>query len=490
MAYLLTLFSGILTGLAMPGNLFSFLIWGSLIFYLKNMTFSEKTHQRFFHTLIFSFSMLATTLWWQIPVLSKNIPEVIGGYSAVLGYLAFFGMILLLTLPYFLIWLMSELYNRKWRKYNYVQLVLFYSFAFTAAEILKQYGDLAFTGGSLGYALYDHIGILQLASFGGYLFLSFIIVLVNSVVAFSKDKDTLKKLFICVSLVYAINFSFERFIPQNTEGEDFSLTAIQLNIPQEIKYQSGIWNQYALFSDLLSDSKNYPGDLVILPESAFIQDIKDTEISNMLKLNIKNVGKSVIMGYPTVTETDAYNTAYLYNENGEITDSYNKVKLTPFAEFLPYNVIFGKMSMFRLIRYYTPGKNYNIFNVKGVPVGTQICFETYFPEVSSELTANGAGFLLAITNDGWFNTNTGLKQHFTQAVFRAVENRRDFVQVSNTGITAHIDRYGRIAEKFDTGKNYADNFNVKLNTEKTVYNSTKTLFQIAVFIITLLLAVI
>ncbi|PWJ87557.1 apolipoprotein N-acyltransferase [Oceanotoga teriensis] len=491
MSYLLSLLSGILTGLSMPGNLFSFLVFFSLIFYLKNMADSKKTYERFLHTIIYSFSMLFTTFWWQIPVLTKNIPQVLNGYSSFIGFIGFIGMILLLVLPYLLIWLLSEMYhNRKYRKENYWSLVLFYSFAYTAAEGLKTIGDFAFTGGSLGYALYDHIGILQIASIFGYLGISFIIVFINSLIAFDKSRNWIIKIPIILSMIYVVNFSIERFLPMFNDEDSFKVTAIQMNVPQNIKYNSNKWNSYMMFSDILKETQEFDTDLVILPESAFLEDIRDTEINLALKVNISSVNKPVIMGYPRMSLDKNYNTAWLYDSEGNISDYYDKVKLVPFAEFLPYKFIFDNFNAFNLIRYYETGKEYNVFDVSNTKIGTQICFETYFPEVSNELTKNGAQFLLSITNDGWFDNNTALKQHFSQIIFRAVENRKEFLQVSNTGLTGKVDKYGRITDLYKPHEEKMDNFEVFKNDDITIYIKIRNILKIILFILALLFAII
>ena len=61
--------------------------------------------------------------------------------------------------------------------------------AFTSAEILREFGDLAFTGGNLAYALYDHTGLIQLVSIIGPMGITFIIVFVNSLIAFDKTRN-------------------------------------------------------------------------------------------------------------------------------------------------------------------------------------------------------------------------------------------------------------------------------------------------------------
>jgi hypothetical protein len=52
--------------------------------------------------------------------------------------------------------------------------------------------------------------------------------------------------------------------------------------------------------------------------------------------------------------------------------------------------------------------------------------------------------LVNLTNDAWFGKSSAAYQHFSMAVFRAVENRRSLVRCANTGISGFVDPAGRI----------------------------------------------
>jgi apolipoprotein N-acyltransferase len=73
-----------------------------------------------------------------------------------------------------------------------------------------------------------------------------------------------------------------------------------------------------------------------------------------------------------------------------------------------------------------------------------ICYEVIFPELARECVANNAGLLVNITNDAWFGNTGAPYQHFSMAVFRAVENRRSLIRSANTGISGFIDPAGKL----------------------------------------------
>ena len=80
-------------------------------------------------------------------------------------------------------------------------------------------------------------------------------------------------------------------------------------------------------------------------------------------------------------------------------------------------------------------------------LGVQICFEIIFPELSRAMVQNGANLLVNITNDAWFGRTSAPYQHFSMAVFRAVENKRSLIRSANTGFSGFVDPVGRIISK-------------------------------------------
>ncbi|GAB6189683.1 apolipoprotein N-acyltransferase [Marinitoga arctica] len=433
-----------------------------------------------------------STLWWEIPVLSKNIPEVINAFPGYIGFLSFLLMILILTLPYYIIWFLGELYFRKSRVISFKSLLLFSIFSYSAAEILKYFGDFAFTGANLSDALYLYTGLLQITPFTGSIGLTILILIVNSIIAFVPNRERIKYIVVIVGLIYVINFTISEKLPFVKTNEDsIKVSIFQTNVPQEVKYSENQWSSYVEISNYLQEH-NEKSDLLILPEAVFIRDIRGSEIFRIIQEAIKISEKNWIIGFPTVNteKKEFYNSALYLNKNGEIEKIYNKIKLMPFAEFLPYENLFKVFSFFKLVNYYTPGEDYTVLDLDDKRFSVQICFETYFPEISRKFVKNGAQFLVAISNDGWFSHKTALKQHFSKAVMRAAENRRTFIQVSNTGISGIIDKYGRIIETLPIKTYIGQNFYVPLETKTTFYTKYADIIIIIILILALLFSLI
>lgn len=85
-----------------------------------------------------------------------------------------------------------------------------------------------------------------------------------------------------------------------------------------------------------------------------------------------------------------------------------------------------------------------------------ICNETNITNVSDALVTQGAQFLVALSNDGWFRKSELIKKfHFIQARLRAVEQRKDFVVNANCGYSGKINANGTIEIQ-----EYSDSLNV------------------------------
>jgi apolipoprotein N-acyltransferase len=152
-----------------------------------------------------------------------------------------------------------------------------------------------------------------------------------------------------------------------------------------------------------------------------------------------------------------FNAIQVVASGGHILDSYDKVHLVPFGEYLPFQAVFDRLGLHQFVHVpggFEAGSGRHLLIVPGLPaVAPLICYEAIFPgeAVPSGAPAERPGLLLNVTNDGWFGTTTGPYQHFAQARLRAIEEGLPLIRAANTGISAIVDPYGRILAELPLG---------------------------------------
>jgi apolipoprotein N-acyltransferase len=161
----------------------------------------------------------------------------------------------------------------------------------------------------------------------------------------------------------------------------------------------------------------------------------------------------VLLGATTrLDATHRATEALLYTPGGQLADRYQKRRLVPFGEFVPFGSVLGRLipATRQGVPFdKLPGERLEPLLVDGVRVGPLICWESAYPGDARQLTRDGAQVLLVMTNNASFGTGAGPRQHLAAGQLRAVETGRTVVQAAVTGISAVIGPAGRT--RFETG---------------------------------------
>jgi apolipoprotein N-acyltransferase len=105
----------------------------------------------------------------------------------------------------------------------------------------------------------------------------------------------------------------------------------------------------------------------------------------------------------------------------------------------------------------------------GYKFGVYICYEAIYPGEIRDFADNGANLLINVSNDGWFGKSAAAEQHLRMARVRAVENRRWLLRVTNSGITAAVDPYGRTFTAIPRDVRGAADLPYDFRTDRTLY---------------------
>jgi apolipoprotein N-acyltransferase len=103
--------------------------------------------------------------------------------------------------------------------------------------------------------------------------------------------------------------------------------------------------------------------------------------------------------------------------------------------------------------------------------GVVICYEVLFPHLVRELVAGGADLLVNVSNDSWLDAGDGAApaQHFSMAVFRAIETRRFLVRAATTGVSGVVTPVGEVATSVRAGAAGTAVAPVVLRRDRTFY---------------------
>jgi apolipoprotein N-acyltransferase len=350
-------------------------------------------------------------------------------------------------------------------------------------EYCKSYFLTGFPWENLGYSQYLHINLIQFADISGVYGLSFMIVLANATlleVIIKRSRRafvllSIVALIIVAILIYGINRTkiVDKYL-QNASPIEVLL--VQGNIDQSIKwhesYQKETINIYEQLSMQNAPAKN---GLIIWPETAVpfnYQDENDFQKKvRDIAVKTKNwfiFGSTSYVGQKR--DRDYYNSAYLLAPDGEIKGKYDKVHLVPYGEYVPLRDVFPFIRKLTAgMGDFSVGTGYYPLSLDERKVGVLICYEGILPFASRMYKNGGAGLLISITNDAWFGATSAPFQHFSMAVFRAVETKMFLVRAANTGVSGIVNPKGEIVLQTRIFEKAAVKGNVKFAYIKTIY---------------------
>jgi apolipoprotein N-acyltransferase len=323
--------------------------------------------------------------------------------------------------------------------------------AWVMIEISRTYLFTGFPWLALGYSLMFKEYLIQSSSIFGVFGLSLIVVCCGGIpflLIHINKKNIVLTLCIFIVCIANIIFGIQRLKKSPTEYYDYYVNIIQPNISQQDKINSDkfVDNLNRLVFQT-TQPKGYISEsgYILWPETALGHYYKLPVVKNIIS-NIVPPNHYLITGVERSQDNKVYNSVMAYNDMGEVVAYYDKSHLVPFGEYLPLRKLFPEY-MYNisngLIDFESGDGPYTIALGDLPSFGPLICYESLFPEgiVNDK---NRPQFLINFTNDAWYGNTSGPYQHFEMTRLRAVEYGMAMVRVSNTGISAVIDSYGRI----------------------------------------------
>ena len=370
---------------------------------------------------------------------------------------------------------------------------LFLAPVFWAALEWARLGVTGQLWNAIGYSQAFHPSLIQPAKWGGVYLVGFLIVSVNASLAFVLLRRSVTTV-VCAGMVIVVIGIIIFADDRSSTAEHTSLTratdpvviAIQPNVPMDLVKSVADMRMLATRHFELSEAalSKLPNDgrprLVIWPESPMNFGYGgDALLRERLGSFAKTHRTSILLNSQEVAPNDGiHNSAVLINEQGSLVTQYDKIRLLPFGEYVPLPSWAPGAGLIRgIVGDFTPGTNYRLMPVGDVRAGVFICIESAYPSVARNFTAEGADVLINISNDGYLGPTAVIRQHLSNAVFRAVENRRPVLRVTNTGITALITPRGTVTDATPPFQQDVRTWDIwRTGNDKTLYVAHGDLF--------------
>lgn len=232
---------------------------------------------------------------------------------------------------------------------------------------------------------------------------------------------------------------------------------VQPNISQDSKWRDE--NARAIFDQLLEMSARAAPDgtsptHIIWPETAVTFLIDESAAAQVELADLLGGTRTLVTGAlrrDINTSGDGeddkvFNSILTFDGSGKVVARYDKWRLVPGGEFLPFEWALEPLGFRKVVTVpgsFAAGPGPVSLAVPGAPdAGFGVCYEAIFPDHFID-PQKRPGWLINVTNDGWFGNSTGPHQHLAQARLRSIEQGLPMVRAANTGISAVIDPYGR-----------------------------------------------
>jgi apolipoprotein N-acyltransferase len=249
-----------------------------------------------------------------------------------------------------------------------------------------------------------------------------------------------------IGIVVACGFAFLygewRLSQTFTTGEPVEVAVVQGAVERQLRWnpehRTASLDRYLALTKEVSAARPR---FIFWPEYAvdFYLQEEVPERQALLSMT-RDLGADLILGGLSygygVSDLFFRNSVFLLRR-GRITGRYDKIRLLPFAEEVPFGRRF-----FRDQLTYEPGRRLRTLRAGNAQIGAFVCFEAMYPDVARTLALQGAEFFTNPANDDWLGHAAPARHHLDIATVRAIENRRYLVRPTATGFSAIIDPYG------------------------------------------------
>ena len=430
--------------------------WVSLIpFFVGLFRFFEEDGNRYRRAYLYGFLTLYfynfILYHWFLNLYPLDFAGLDKVSAAVVIAAGWLGLPLLQALPGGLLFVLFLFWKKKGA---FHRLPVLQVFAFGALWVVWEWYSTLFWWGvpwsRLALGQVENLPVLQNAAFLGSYFISFLILIVNGLLAYAllhKSKNLVCTVSAVAILLTSVGIGWIRLAvtEKKLEGaETVRVAVIQGNISSHDKWEEETYDRMQeTHANLTRQAVAEGAELILWAETALPYDLNYSEpLLRYVSSLARECGVPLIVGalYNGGAE-GRYNALYFVEKDGTVRpEIYAKRHLVPFGEYVPMRDLITTLipplsELSKLEDDMTPGEDAALFETEWGKLGSLICFDSIYEELTRESVNDGAGLLLLSTNDSWFRDSTSVYMHQAQARLRAVESGRWVVRAANTGIS-------------------------------------------------------
>jgi len=471
--------SAVLLVLSFPDFDLSFLAWFGLVPLILATSTTGKASKAFLLGLLWGSIFFYGTCWW------LTYPMI--HYAHIPAWRAY----ALLLFPVLLVALFPALFC----------LLLFRTkthFGSTAILIAPliwgslewvRYTITGLAWNAIGYSQAFHPLLIQTARWGGVYAVTFLVLVVNTSFAFAILRHARRSLFagaiVILGAMLTILASSYGLKPNCCDqskpvATETLIIGVQPNVPmgdideitsRRLLEQHLKLSRQAVSSPLIT---SLSPRVIIWPESPMnFSYSRDPNLQQVVADFARRNHSSVLLNsLEPSAEGGEYNSAIVINQEGQKVAQYDKIRLMPFGEYVPLpRWLPGASSVRAIVGEFKPGSSYTLMPLGDLRAGVFICIEAAHPSVARAFTNEGADVLINISNDGYLGPTPVMRQHLANAIFRAVENKRPLIRVTNAGISAYIGSTGFVSDTTPGFQQAVRTWTISKDAEVTTFYS-------------------
>jgi len=311
----------------------------------------------------------------------------------------------------------------------------------TLAELARGNGALGVPFGLLGDAQVSTF-FVAIAAYLGVYGISFTLALIAAAVVDLSDAQTRRGGLVWIVAALAVSAGLWLLWPARTHmaAPTERVAVVQGNVSQDVKWSPKFfWQEFGRYERAtLSAAPSRPA-LIVWPETVVTTLLNQSpDVQALLSTIARRSGAALLIGTDSRTGDRLFNQMWSYDMNGRLEGVYTKRTLVPFAEYLPWGDVLGRVSLFDPVSRFSGGDRVVVFRDAPLSYGALICYESAFPQDAWDTIRAGAQVLVVATDDAWFGTSAGPYQHAELSQLRAVEEGAYVVRAAATGISGIV----------------------------------------------------